>query len=99
MLAHYSTIIGVALCVGIFVYLSYVARRAVDDELQDEALTREETMAFLSDDEAQDSEEMMQESPFSTLHRSASLPRLSTSSADDRFINGGYEEATLGLGH
>ncbi|THH33796.1 hypothetical protein EUX98_g402 [Antrodiella citrinella] len=100
MLAHYSTILGVTLCVGIFVYLSYVARRAVDDELQDEAINREETMAFLSDDEvAQDSEDMMEESPYSTLHRPASLPRFFASGADDRFTNAGYEEATLGLGH
>ncbi|KAH8106226.1 hypothetical protein BXZ70DRAFT_918742 [Cristinia sonorae] len=93
MLGHYSTIIGVALCVGIFVYLSYIARRAVDDELDDEPLNREETMAFLSDEEPED---MMSETPFHTL--SGTRPASVLSHLDDRFNSGGYEEATLGLG-
>jgi hypothetical protein len=41
------TIIGVILCVAIFVYLSYVARKAVDEQLDDEATEDEETLAFL----------------------------------------------------
>lgn len=97
MLGHYSTIIGVALCVGIFIYLSYIARRAVDDELQDEAMNREETMAFLSDD-AQDSEEMMAETSFSNHSASrVSLPSRLSFSVEDRFVNGSYEEAAIGL--
>ncbi|THH08550.1 hypothetical protein EW146_g8955 [Bondarzewia mesenterica] len=50
-LAHYSTIAGIVLCVGIFVYLSYVARKAVNEELEDDVLpthTDEEAIAFLS---------------------------------------------------
>lgn len=51
-LAHYSTVVGIALCVGIFVYLSYVARKAVDEELEDDEVlpthTDEEAAAFLS---------------------------------------------------
>ncbi|TCD71323.1 hypothetical protein EIP91_011094 [Steccherinum ochraceum] len=95
LLGHYSTVIGVTLCVGIFIYLSYVARRAVDDELQDDALDREETMAFLSDDDALDADEMAQ----TPLGHSASLPPRPSIGSEDRFVNGGYEEATLGLGH
>ncbi|KAI0069021.1 hypothetical protein BV25DRAFT_1769274, partial [Artomyces pyxidatus] len=45
---------GVALCVGIFVYLSYVARKAVNEELGDDeevpSHTDEEAAAFLSGD-------------------------------------------------
>ena len=99
MLGHYSTIIGVALCVGIFSYLSCIARRAVDDELQDEALNREETMALLSDD-AQDSEEKMAETSLSNHSASrVSLPSRLSFGVEDRFVNGSYEEAAIGLGH
>ena len=35
-LSRMWTIIGISLCVAIFIYLSYVARRAVDDELDEE---------------------------------------------------------------
>ena len=97
MLGHYSTVIGVTLCVGIFIYLSIIARRAVDDELSDEAINREETMAFLSDDDSQDIEEMMAQAPF-TSH-SASHPSLPPLGSEDRFVNGSYEEAAIGLGH
>lgn len=52
-LAKAWTITGIILCIAIFVYLSYVARRAVDDELEDEGPARpgrdeEEAVAFLS---------------------------------------------------
>ncbi|TFK29294.1 hypothetical protein FA15DRAFT_664214 [Coprinopsis marcescibilis] len=52
-LAHMSTLGGIVLCVAILVYLSIVARRAVDEELDDEPLTAqdaEETESFLSED-------------------------------------------------
>jgi len=45
--ARMWTIIGVTLCVAIFIYLSYVARKAVDEELDDESAEDEETLAFL----------------------------------------------------
>ena len=45
--ARMWTIIGVTLCVAIFIYLSYVARKAVDEELDDETIEDEETLAFL----------------------------------------------------
>jgi uncharacterized membrane protein YdjX (TVP38/TMEM64 family) len=35
-LARWSTAIGVVLCIALFIYLGYVARRAVDDELEGE---------------------------------------------------------------
>lgn len=48
------TIVGIALCVALFLYLSWVARRAVDDELEDEiessSGSAEEQMAFLTAD-------------------------------------------------
>ena len=85
MLGHYSTIAGISLCVAIFVYLSYVARRAVDDELEDDARDSEETVAFLSHDEdgAADMQEVRLERP--------------ASRADDRFIFAGREESSIGL--
>ena len=88
MLGHYSTIIGIVLCVAIFVYLSYVARRAVDDELEDDALSArdsEETAAFLAhqDGSVPDMEEIMTDRP--------------ASRADDRFIFAGREESSIGL--
>ncbi|KAJ3741339.1 hypothetical protein DFH05DRAFT_1403428 [Lentinula detonsa] len=45
-MARMWTIFGIALCVAIFVYLSYVARKAVDEELEDG--DDEESVAFLS---------------------------------------------------
>ena len=54
-LSHYSTIAGIVLCLAIFVYLSYIARKAVDEELQDEdameAAYAEERVAFLAGEE------------------------------------------------
>ncbi|KAJ6599228.1 hypothetical protein DFH09DRAFT_902397 [Mycena vulgaris] len=46
--ARMWTIGGVLLCLAIFVYLSVVARRAVDDELGDEPGDAEETAGFLA---------------------------------------------------
>lgn len=88
MLGHYSTVAGILLCVAIFFYLSYVARKAVDEELEDMiALPHdsEETLAFLSDQEASrhDMEEIVDSRP--------------ASRAGDRFIYGGREEASIGL--
>jgi Uncharacterized conserved protein len=74
--ARMWTVIGIVLCVAIFIYLSVVARRAVDDELDDEPIAiqdSEETIAFLSprgvgDLEAarNEGELPMTESPFRT---------------------------------
>ena len=54
-LSHYSTIAGIILCLAIFVYLSYITRKAVDEELQDEdameAAYAEERVAFLAHEE------------------------------------------------
>ncbi|KAF8914094.1 hypothetical protein CPB84DRAFT_1811515 [Gymnopilus junonius] len=50
MMAHLWTILGILLCVLILVYLSIVARRAVDEELEDlpdSARDPEERVAFL----------------------------------------------------
>lgn len=48
------TIGGILLCIALFLYISWVARRAVDDELDDEtepsSSTSEERVAFLSPD-------------------------------------------------
>lgn len=43
------TVVGIILCISIFVYLAIVARRAVDEEMEDEPTTRdvEETIPFL----------------------------------------------------
>lgn len=68
------TIVGILLCVLILVYLSIVARRAVDDELDDGPITHdsEETMAFLSPSSSSDLEaahgQPMTESPFRAEH-------------------------------
>jgi len=45
--ARMWTIIGVTLCLAIFVYLAYVARKAIDHELDDETAEDEERLAFL----------------------------------------------------
>ncbi len=66
-LSHYSTIVGIVLCLAIFVYLSYITRKAVDEELQDDdamdAAYAEERVAFLAQEEGNslDIEEHMTE--------------------------------------
>jgi uncharacterized membrane protein YdjX (TVP38/TMEM64 family) len=55
------TVIGIGLCIVILIYLSVVARRAVDEELDGEE--SEETIPFLS---PEDLEGGMAESPFRT---------------------------------
>ncbi|RDX53161.1 hypothetical protein OH76DRAFT_1399785 [Lentinus brumalis] len=66
-LSHYSAIVGIILCLAIFVYLSYITRKAVDEELQDEdameAAYAEERVAFLAGEEGNslDIEEHMAE--------------------------------------
>jgi len=60
------TISGITLCIALFIYLSWVARRAVDDELGDEAepssSSSEERMAFLHSDVPLDDETELQPS-------------------------------------
>lgn len=86
-IGHYSTVIGLALCVAIFVYLSYVARRAVDEELEDDlAVSGEETVAFLAAEDGAGAD-MMEE-----IRGSRPASR-----ADDRFIFAGREESSIGL--
>jgi len=74
------TVIGIVLCIAILIYLSIIARRAVDEELNDESVSscdNEETIAFLSPDETNDLEsgrvQPMAESPFRTGQHSVSL--------------------------
>jgi len=65
-LARYSTIAGISLCVAIFLYISYITRRAVNDELEDDApADSEERVAFLSAEQrgSEDLEAQMVESP------------------------------------
>jgi len=70
MVARTWTVIGIILCVAILVYLSVVARRAVDDELEDEPISArdsQERVAFLSPGESDleaNASRSMAESPF-----------------------------------
>jgi hypothetical protein len=72
-LSRVSAVIGIILCVGIIVYLAWVARRAVDQELDDDvpAHDAEESQRFL-DSTNDDLESGMSESPF-TAHPLESL--------------------------
>jgi len=46
--------VGIALCVGLFIYLAWIARRAVDEELEGEAgVNGEESEAFLAEEMAE----------------------------------------------
>jgi hypothetical protein len=70
------TVFGLVLCITILIYLSIVARKAVDDELDDEPVATydtEETMAFLAPSQESNDLEAgrvrpMAESPFRTHH-------------------------------
>ena len=82
-LARMSTAVGILLCILIFLYLSIIARRAVDDELGDEdgRGDNEETVAFLSPHAQNDCETLvdpgcdfsrgqgMVESPLRAMHQ------------------------------
>jgi uncharacterized membrane protein YdjX (TVP38/TMEM64 family) len=60
-LAQTWSIVGVLLCIAIFVYLSIVARRAVDEELDDDS---EERVAFLAEDVDLEAGQPMSETTF-----------------------------------
>ncbi|GLB33636.1 putative SNARE associated Golgi protein [Lyophyllum shimeji] len=66
--AELWTAFGIVLCIAILIYISIVARRAVDHELDDDPVTcdAEETIGFLSsqDLESGRGQEPMAESPF-----------------------------------
>jgi hypothetical protein len=68
------TVVGIILCVAIFIYLAIVARRAVDEELDDEVAPEqgrdddEERIAFLSSQNHDWDERSMVESPFRSTH-------------------------------
>lgn len=105
-LGKISTIVGIVLCVSIFIYLSYVARKAVDDELgEDDGLPSqdsEETLAFLSPGAA-DSPPMAHtpfriplERPRADVLAAADRPT-SPAAGQDRFASAGREEASVGL--
>jgi len=66
LLSRVSAIVGIVLCIAIIVYLSWVARKAVDEELEDDealAHSSEETELFL--DPTDSAERGMGETPFS----------------------------------
>jgi len=68
LLSRISAIVGIVLCIAIVVYLSWVARKAVHEELEDDEApphSAEETELFL--DPADDAERGMGEVPFSRL--------------------------------
>ena len=105
-LGKISTIVGIVLCVTIFIYLSYVARKAVDDELgEDDGLPSqdsEETLAFLSPGAA-DTPPMTHtpfriplERPRADVLALADRPA-SPAAGQDRFASAGREEASVGL--
>jgi hypothetical protein len=83
-LARMWSIIGIVLCLVILIYLSIVARRAVDEELDDELITArdsEETETFLSSSSldvesglASPEERPMAEVPFQTAHQLVTSP-------------------------
>jgi len=66
LLSRISAVVGIVLCVAIIVYLSWVARRAVDDELEeDEAPPHNPEEAELFLDPLDDVERGMGEVPCS----------------------------------
>lgn len=66
--ARMWTIIGIVLCAAIFIYLSVVARRAVDDELDDENTNTEESVGFLDPRGDIEAAAEMTESPLRAQH-------------------------------
>jgi hypothetical protein len=78
---HVFGFVGVGLCVGIFIYLFSVARKAVDEELDDED-DMDEYGVVLSDEESEGEEEEDEES--SELDRDElSIARLSNESSKE----------------
>ncbi|KAF8205127.1 hypothetical protein BJ912DRAFT_1074229 [Pholiota molesta] len=70
MMGRLWTILGILLCVLILVYLSIVARRAVDDELDDYPVTAreaEETLAFLANESDTESAHPSRDRPMTEL--------------------------------
>lgn len=93
-LGRVSAFVGIVLCIGIIVYLSWVARKAVDEELDDEvpAHDSEESQRFLSPDDLESG--TMAENPFNTTLQ-AHNPMRSLPNDDRR--GRGEDERQLGL--
>ena len=91
LLSRISAVVGIVLCVAIIVYLSWVARRAVDDELEEDeaaAYNPEEAELFL--DPSDDVERGMGEVPrsrplvpMSNHDHTRALASMSSVSVDD----------------
>ncbi|KZW03879.1 hypothetical protein EXIGLDRAFT_599836 [Exidia glandulosa HHB12029] len=73
--------IGIALCVGVFIYITIVARRAVDGELEDDC--SEERVAFLQDDgQDQHDQEMSEATVRDSRAQSRPVSRMATFETD-----------------
>lgn len=107
-LGRISTIVGIVLCVSIFLYLSYVARKAVDDELGEDdglpAQDSEETLAFLAPSASDAETPPMAQTPFGGRPPSQPAARGAPASGTqpqpmelDRFEMAGREEESVGL--
>lgn len=85
-LGRVSAFAGIALCIAIIVYLSWVARKAVDEELDDdEAAGAEESQRFLaSDEDLERGRGVMAESPF-RAHAVHARSSSRSSPIDDQF--------------
>jgi uncharacterized membrane protein YdjX (TVP38/TMEM64 family) len=57
LLSQTSTFIGIGLCIAIAIYLSYVARRAVDEELEHETAALGQDGQELEDNDEEDADE------------------------------------------
>lgn len=87
-IARWWTIIGIAACFGILIYLGMVARKAVEEELQDDE-SEEERIAFLASAESEMDLSM-------SLSRTSTSVRVSLSGSGGRNWNVD-EEASIGL--
>jgi uncharacterized membrane protein YdjX (TVP38/TMEM64 family) len=85
-LGRISAFAGIALCIAIIIYLSWVARKAVDEELEDdEAAGAEESQRFLtSDEDLERGRSAMAQSPFRT-HAVHARNSSRSSPIDDQF--------------
>lgn len=103
---------GIALCVALAVYLSIVARRAVDEELGDDEVdgTEDERAAFLStgadvfEDPGLPGQQMVERTVVGSATSSPSVVLFDASpkpgvnaSVPDRFARGGWEESAIGV--
>lgn len=96
LIKHISGFVGVGLCIGIFIYLFRVARRAVDEELDDEYEAEAYEMVWSEEEDEEDKEvDGLEEDDLNIASHAASNDSLTDESSQRASSQGGNESRSM----